>query len=109
MGASTMLQKRKDIIEKIARYKWDNDVAIEDPEREETVILWAVAIAKKYSLDEDAIKEKIKTMIAESVAVQKKLFDLWKKEGITTFGDNNDIKTLREELDTITESLIIDH
>lgn len=70
-----LIKRRLQTIKKIAKYKFENNLEIEDLDREDKVILDKTRLSITLNLNESFIREIFETIVKESKVVQKDFID----------------------------------
>lgn len=70
-----LIKRRLQTIKKIAKYKFENNLKIEDLDREDKVILDKTRLSITLNLNESFIREIFETIVKESKVVQKDFID----------------------------------
>lgn len=96
------------LMEDVAKWKWNNDAAIEDKPREEIILNNIVQKAKKLGIDENFATQIIQAQIDAAKQVQSYYFSKWESLGIKSFDDVLDLNTeLRPKIDAATNVLVM--
>jgi cyclohexadienyl dehydratase len=91
----------------VAAWKWREQRAVADPEREARVIDAAVSQASSVGLDADATRALFDLQIRWARNIQEKRFDTWRRDGFPTDQPVRSLETeLRPQLDAIGPRLL---
>lgn len=91
----------------VARFKWNNKLAIDAPEREARVINATVARATQAGLDTDFATTVITAQMTASKTLQRALFARWKDHGVGAFDGVPSLPdVIRPRIDVLTGELI---
>lgn len=82
---ATLIKYRLSFMKEVAAYKWENQIAIEDAQREKVVIEKSLQKAKAYHLDGPSIQLFFKTQIRLAKVIEQYWFDEWQAKGFDSF------------------------
>src|SRR5262245_35067461 len=71
----------------VARYKWNHDQPVADPQREAVVLERTTAAAVALGIPHDYAQRVVAAQIAASRARQQMLIDAWRREQHAAFAD----------------------
>lgn len=101
------LQARLAVMVDVARYKWNNDIAIENAEREAVVLAKTVERATSEGVSPDLARAVVSAQIEAAKMIQRSLFARWRREKAGKFADALDLKAdLRPKILALTGDLI---
>lgn len=80
-----LVQKRLVIMHEVAKVKWNQNLPIEDKNREQQILTEFANKAHQYDLDDTLVTKFFQAQIEASKEIQKQDFILWKKKGIIKF------------------------
>ncbi len=101
------LRDRLSLMPAVARYKWEHDRPIEDPERERSLIDRFVGDAQTRGLDANWSRRVIVAQIAAARRVQQDCFERWQFSGPDDGDPVLDLQTaLRPRIEQVTTELI---
>jgi chorismate mutase len=99
--------RRLALAEQVALAKWDGHTSVEDPSREEQVIMRAVSEGKSRGLDGTFVSKFFRAQIEANKAVQYSLLANWYRAGRAPgHAPLNLANTVRPELDQLQTALI---
>ena len=102
-----MSARRLALAEQVALAKWDSHTSVEDPSREEQVIMSAVSEGKSRGLDGTFVSKFFRAQIEANKAVQYSLLGNWYRTGRAPgHAPVNLANTVRPELDQLQTALI---
>jgi chorismate mutase len=103
-----LIQKRLVIMHEVARTKWNQNLPIEDKEREEQILTNLANKAKAFGLDEKFVVKFFQAQIDASKQVQRNDFSLWKEQGMLKFEKILSLKDeLRDYIDHLNQEMIM--
>jgi chorismate mutase len=103
-----MSARRLALAEHVALAKWDSHISVEDPSREEQVIMSAVDEGKSRGLDGTFVSKFFRAQIEANKAVQYSLLANWYRTGRAPgHASVNLANTIRPELDRLQTALIM--
>ncbi len=101
------LQARLAVMIDVARYKWNNKIAIENLEREAVVLAATVERATREGLPLELARSAVSAQIEAAKMIQRSLFARWTREEAGRFEDAPDLQSdLRPKLLTLTGDLV---
>jgi len=101
------LRDRLSLMPDVARYKWEHDRPIEDPEREESLIDHFVREAQARGLDADWSRHVIVAQITAARRVQQDCFERWRLSAPDESDPVLDLQTkLRPRIEQVTNQLL---
>lgn len=89
----SLMAKRLALAEDVARYKWNQQAAIEDSAREQLIIKTLVAQAEKQGLPAAWSERFFRAQIEASKLIQGQLFTDWQKQQAKPFTDVPDLNS----------------
>ena len=99
--------RRLALAEQVALAKWDSHTSVEDPSREEQVIMRAVEESKSRGMDGAFVSKFFRAQIEANKAVQYSLLANWERTGRAPgHPPINLANTIRPELDQLQTALI---
>lgn len=102
-----IMAARLAVMEDVARYKWNNDLPVEDLDREAVVLEVTIARAVDAGVDPDQAAAVIEAQMAAAKAIQKKLFARWHAIDRAPFPDAPSLtEDLRPAISQLTGDLI---
>ncbi|BAY49991.1 chorismate mutase (plasmid) [Scytonema sp. HK-05] len=102
-----LIRQRLLIQNDVARWKWNNNSAIEAPEREQELLAQLRNQASAYGLDPDAVAVFFQWQIFAGKLLQVDDFQTWQREGIQFFNNVPDLnQTLRPSLDKLSPEIL---
>ena len=102
-----LIRQRLLIQNDVARWKWNNNSAIEAPEREQELLAQIRKQAPAYGLDPDAAVVFFQWQVFAGKLLQVDDFQTWQREGIQFFDNVPDLnQTLRPSLDKLTPEIL---
>lgn len=95
------------LMEDVARYKWNNKLAIEDLERERVVLDKVVTSAEDHGVPVGFASDFFQAQIVAAKAIQSRLFEAWRQGRVGSFPDVPDLQTeLRPAIGALTGRMI---
>ncbi|MBB5018767.1 chorismate mutase-like protein [Chitinivorax tropicus] len=102
-----LMNERLKLMPDVARYKWNEQSAIEDLAREKTILADLVKQAEAAKVSPSLATAFFKAQIEAAKMVQHQLTDSWRQQQASRFEDIPDLKTeIRPRLDALTSQLI---
>ena len=102
-----LIRQRLLIQNDVARWKWNNNSAIEAPEREQELLAQIRKQAPAYGLAPDAAVVFFQWQVFAGKLLQVDDFQTWQREGIQFFDNVPDLnQTLRPSLDKLTPEIL---
>ena len=103
-----LVNQRLGHMKSVAIYKWNNQLPIEDLEREKVVLKQAAEQGLSYSISPDSSRDFFQFQIDAAKEIQRYWFDIWQSNPLLTPGDNSDLVTvIRPELLELGSKIII--
>lgn len=103
----SVVQERLSVMPEVARYKWNNKIAVEDLAREKAILKRTVEKAKKASVSEEFALEAVAAQMAASKHIQRELIRGWQAQDIPPFESVPDlVEEIRPQIIDITNRLI---
>ena len=93
-----LVNERLSYMKDVAAYKWDNDLEIEDLEREKIVLQQSQQSAEAYRLNPLSTYHFFETQISLSKKIQRHWFSVWEKEGFHHYPYRDLTAEVRPEL-----------
>lgn len=75
-----LIARRMELMESVARWKWQHGRAIEDPDREAALLQSLATKAKERDLDPDFVQAFFEAQIAAAKGVQQFWFERWDRD-----------------------------
>jgi chorismate mutase-like protein len=95
------------LVTEVARYKWNTGVAIEDPPREQALLLSLRDKAVSLGLPQQRVDDFFLAQIEAAKQLQHELFARWKREGRKEFVGIADLATsIRPGIDAVTTQML---
>ena len=102
-----LIGRRMELMESVARWKWQQGRAIEDPDREAALLQSLSAKAKERDLDPDFVQAFFETQIAAAKGVQQFWFEKWNRYEPPADEPVPDLLTeIRPQLSALSEELL---
>jgi chorismate mutase len=99
--------RRLELMHDVARWKWNQGQAIEDPAREEALLQVILPQCEAAGLDMDFARPFFRAQIEAAKQVQEEDFQAWKAVNQGPFADGPDLTTqLRPQIDASTQELV---
>lgn len=103
-----LMQKRLVIMHEVVRTKWNQNLPIEDKERDLQILKGFAAQASQYQLEEQWVTQFFLAQINAAKLLQKNDFDQWQKEGRPKFEKVLNLKDdLRSYIDRINQEIMV--
>lgn len=103
----SLVNRRFDLVERAARWKWNHGCGIRDNERRSSVHFLTLRIAKDKDLQYEWVDQFIDLILEQSERYQKYLFKTWREEGISLFPHPDDLRQVTDlQIDALTEKLL---
>jgi chorismate mutase len=90
----------------VARWKWNADKPITDPERERELLRSVVERGRGKGLDPELVRSFFAAQMEAARLVQQVEFDRWKTKKQRTFADTTSLAVLRRRIDELNRELI---
>jgi len=102
------LQKRLNVVDEIAKAKWNaKETDVTDAEREKAILATMQTQARKYALAEPAVRSLFEAQFAAAKKLQQQRFADWQRNRNGAFENVADLKTeLRTRIDDINVDLL---
>src|SRR5262245_60055056 len=100
------MEERLGLMEDVARWKWNEQRPISDPEREQALLEAISRRAKEHGLDDELVRAFFRAQIEAAKVVQEDCFRRWKEEKAGRFEIKRDLKALRAEIDRLNDDLL---
>jgi len=98
---------RLSVMTDVARYKWNQDLAINAPEREAKVIDATTKRAVAMDLEPALARRAVTAQMEASKALQRNAFARWRAEGAGKFADVPSLgETIRPQIDQLTGAFL---
>lgn len=101
-----LIQKRLAIMHEVARTKWNQDLAIEDKEREQQILTSLIKQSKDSGLDEIWLSQFFQAQMEAAKEVQKTDFAIWQKQNVQEFPSVLTLAQLRTYIDEMNREII---
>jgi chorismate mutase-like protein len=102
-----LMAERLSIMQDVARYKWNQRAAIDDPARERQIIDGLKRDAETVGVSARWAELFFRAQIEAAKLIQRDLFARWEREGQGTFADAPDLVSItRPKLDALTPQLL---
>jgi len=85
----TVVDQRLHLMEDVAAYKYANNIAIENKQREQVVLASAIASAQKHQLDPVTVEPFFRLQIEIAKAIQRSWIESWQAEAELVPNDNS--------------------
>ena len=85
----TVVEQRLNLMKDVAAYKYANNIAIENKQREQVVLASAIASARQHQLDPASVEPFFRLQIEIAKAVQLSWIKSWQAEGQLASNDNS--------------------
>ncbi len=101
------IANRLGVMTQVARYKWNNGLAVEAPEREAAVLEASITRATDMGMDPDFARRVVTAQMEASKTLQRGLFKEWKATGTQTFDNVSSLADdIRPQIDAFTQDLL---
>jgi chorismate mutase-like protein len=101
------VMERLELMHDVARWKWNAQKPIDDPDRETALLARVVIQATNRGIDADEARAFFQDQFAAAKILQRADFDQWNREGQGPFEDVPDLATVqRPRIDAATEKLL---
>lgn len=101
-----LMRSRLELMHDVARAKWNDRLAIEDPVREQAQLAELTARGKEMGLDAHAVRWFFASQMEAAKQVQREDFERWRREGPERFEVVVSLAELRARLDRLNLSLL---
>jgi chorismate mutase-like protein len=101
-----LMEQRLALMHEVARWKWNADKPITDPERERESLRSVVERGSGKGLDPELVRSFFAAQMEAARLVQQVDFDRWKAEKQGTFADTTSLAVLRQRIDDLNNKLI---
>jgi chorismate mutase-like protein len=104
---AALIDERLALVTEVARYKWNTGAAIEDPPREQALMVSLREKAMSMGLPQARVDAFFLAQIEAAKQLQRELFERWKREGRGKFAGIADLATtIRPGIDTVTSQML---
>jgi len=104
---AALIDERLALVTEVARYKWNTGAAIEDPPREQALMVSLRERAMSMGLPQARVDAFFFAQIEAAKQLQRELFVRWKREGRGKFAGIADLATtIRPGIDTVTGQML---
>jgi chorismate mutase-like protein len=104
---AALIDERLALVTEVARYKWNSGAAIEDPPREQALMVSLRERAMSMGLPQARVDAFFLAQIEAAKQLQRELFERWKREGRDKFAGIADLATtIRPGIDTVTGQML---
>ena len=101
-----LMEQRLALMHEVARWKWNVDKPITDPERERELLRTVVERGRGKGLDPELVHSFFAAQMEAARLVQQVDFDRWKAKKQRTFADTTSLAVLRQRIDDLNRELI---
>jgi chorismate mutase len=101
-----LMEQRLALMHEVARWKWNVDKPITDPERERELLRTVVERGRGKGLDPELVHSFFAAQMEAARLVQQFDFDRWKAKKQRTFADTTSLAVLRQRIDDLNRELI---
>lgn len=98
--------QRLDVMDDVARAKWNSQSTVLDPERERRVLEDVVSQARQGGLDPDFARTFFAAQMEAARRIQEDDFRQWRAEKREPFADAPDLLSLRRRIDELNRKLL---
>jgi len=102
----TLMAQRLNVMENVARVKWNEGGAVTDPERERASLQSLVHRGKDKGLSPSRVESFFQAQMEAGKQIQRAAFDQWKREHPGPFPGATPLSRLRESIDGINLEMI---
>ena len=104
---AALIDERLALVTEVARYKWNTGAAIEDPPREQALLVSLREKAVAMGLPQSRVDAFFLAQIEAAKQLQRELFARWKREGRGKFPGIADLATsIRPGIDAVTSQML---
>ncbi len=101
------MANRLGVMAQVARYKWNNNLPVEAPEREAAVLEASIKRATELGLDPNYASRVVTAQMDASKTLQRSLFKEWQATGAKAFDNVPSLADdIRPKIDLLTEDLL---
>jgi chorismate mutase-like protein len=101
-----LMGKRLALMHDVARWKWNADKPITDPERERELLQSVVERGRGKGLDPDLVRSFFAAQMEAARLIQQADFDRWTANKPEPFADTTSLAVLRQRIDELNRELI---
>lgn len=102
-----LMTMRLNLMHDVARWKWNNNRPVSDPQREEQLLDRLDDQAQAAGLDRTLARTFFEAQIEAAKVIQQADFDVWQSENRPPFEEAPDLKTeLRPQISKLSEQLV---
>ena len=101
-----LMEQRLALMHEVARWKWNADKSITDPERERESLRTVVERGSGKGLDPELVRSFFTAQMEAARLVQQVDIDRWKAKKQRSFADTTNLAVLRQRIDDLNRELI---